>query len=345
MIGPLVGELTTQRVWWQYSCLGGRSAWQYEGIVGSLSSWNDNLRCWAPRQSESCIESPDNPLSRHTIFFWRVTWVTGLWIVTGIGGFDGSMMRAMASWWSMTLGRDPGLRVVLVRDDAVILLPFTVTTDMREHCCWRMNSRQPGGISSQLRVWTFLCFLKSLICFFLSLEVLYVQLGAVHHAGLIGIRAYGFLCAAEVLGPGMGSTRTKALHLFTFIRFLGSIITITIKSLLCDAQKGSWTSNWQRGWDVELFPSTLIDPHNVKSVANFILRLDQHLKQLGEDASLCKCNSRASPSVIGVIDPESFDLCRINVGHKDTRNVDRIFLQIVKQPDRIKESRIVDLCS
>jgi hypothetical protein len=105
----------------------------------------------------------------------------------------------------------------------------------------------------------------------MSLEVLDVQLGAVHHTRLIGLRAYNFVCAAEVLGPG---------------------------------------------------------------------------KHLGEDALLRKCDSRASFPVIGVIGPESFDVGRINVGHKDICDVDRVFLQIVKQPDCVKDKyRIVDLCS
>jgi hypothetical protein len=76
-----------------------------------------------------------------------------------------------------------------------------------------------------------------------SLNFLDVHLGMVHHAGLIGSKAYNFVCAAEVLVAGMGSTATKALHLFTVIQFLGGIIAITIKSVHCDAQKGGWTSN------------------------------------------------------------------------------------------------------
>jgi hypothetical protein len=75
-------------------------------------------------------------------------------------------MRATASWWRMTLGCDLGPPVVLVRDDTILLLLSAVTTDMRERCCWRMISQWSGGISSQLRIWTFLHFLKSLIHFF-----------------------------------------------------------------------------------------------------------------------------------------------------------------------------------
>ena len=92
-----------------------------------------------------------------------------------------------------------------------------------------------------------------------------------------------------------------------------------------------------------MLAAALLDADNVLNVIQVVLRFYEGIQHIHEDRALLLSRARASLPVLWVMNAKSVLERWIDMILEDARQIDGVFLQVIKRPDHIEKGAVIHL--